>query len=116
MDHNGFERQTRHFPATIKINWTTQLDVLMRDVIVQTFLFVIGPVSQALQVGTKISWCNELESRVIQMDWRILHLMSQAREDSWRVKKAQSTSNSPVASIFQFLTSTICLNWLQYFK
>ena len=22
MDHNGFERQTRHFPATIKINWT----------------------------------------------------------------------------------------------
>ena len=23
MDHNGFEPQTRHFPATIKINWTT---------------------------------------------------------------------------------------------
>ena len=23
MDHNGFEWQTRHFPATIKINWIT---------------------------------------------------------------------------------------------
>ena len=32
----------------------TQLDVL-RDVIVQTFLFVIRPVSPVLQVGTKIS-------------------------------------------------------------
>ena len=32
----------------------TQLDVL-RDVIVQTFLFVIRPVSQVLRVGTKIS-------------------------------------------------------------
>ena len=32
----------------------TQLDIL-RDVIVQTFLFVIRPVSQVLQVGTKIS-------------------------------------------------------------
>ena len=32
----------------------TQFDV-MRDVIVQTFLLVIRPVSQVLQVGTKIS-------------------------------------------------------------
>ena len=38
MDHNGFERQTRRFPATIKT-----------------------------------SWCNVLESKVIQMDWRNLH-------------------------------------------
>ena len=36
MDHNGFDRQTQHFPATIKINWTTQHDVL-RDVIVKFF-------------------------------------------------------------------------------
>ena len=50
----------------------TQLDIL-RDVIVQTFLFVIRPVSQVLRVGTNISSCNELESKVIQMDWRILY-------------------------------------------
>ena len=32
----------------------TQLDIL-RDVIVQTFLFVVRPVSRVLQVGIKIS-------------------------------------------------------------
>ena len=32
MDHNGFERQTRHFPATIKINWTNPAWCL-RDVL-----------------------------------------------------------------------------------
>ena len=45
----------------------TQLDVL-RDAIVQTFLFVMRPVSRVLQVGTKISKCNELESKVIKSD------------------------------------------------
>ena len=54
MNHNGFEWQSRHFLATIKSTGQTQLDVL-RDVIVQTFLFVIRPVSQVLQIETKIS-------------------------------------------------------------
>ena len=54
MDHNSFERQTRHFPATIKSIEQTQPDEL-RDVIVQTSLFVIRSVSRVLQVGTKIS-------------------------------------------------------------
>ena len=37
MDHNGFDRQTQHFPTTIKINnRQTQHDVL-RDVIAQFF-------------------------------------------------------------------------------
>ena len=52
MDHNGFEQQTRHFPATIKINWT--LDIL-RDVIVQNFPLAIRPVSRVLQIESKIS-------------------------------------------------------------
>ena len=49
-----FERQTLDiFLRPSKSIGQTQLDVL-RDVIVQTFLFVIRPVSQVLQVGTKI--------------------------------------------------------------
>ena len=35
--------------------------------------FVIWPVSRVLQAGTKISSWNELESKVIKMDWRTLH-------------------------------------------
>ena len=54
MDHNGFERQTRHFPANIKINLKTQLDIL-RDVIVQIFLLAIWPVLRVVQIETKIS-------------------------------------------------------------
>ena len=45
----------------------TQLDVL-RDVIVQIF-----SLSYDLYRGTKISLCNELESKVIKMGCRILH-------------------------------------------
>ena len=54
MDHNGFERQTRHFPATIKIPGQTQLDILC-DVIVQIFPLAIWPVSRVLKIETKIS-------------------------------------------------------------
>ena len=57
MDHNGFERQTRHFPATIKINWTNPVYIL-RDVIVQIFPLTIWPVSRVLQIETKISVTN----------------------------------------------------------
>ena len=54
MDHKGFERQTRHFPATIKINWTNPVDIL-RDVIVQIFPLTTWPVSRVPQIETKIS-------------------------------------------------------------
>ena len=36
MDHNSFDRQTQHFPTTIKLTGQTQHDVL-RDLIVQFF-------------------------------------------------------------------------------
>ena len=49
MDHNGFDRKTRHFPAAVKLTGQTQLDVL-RDVIVQIF-----SLSYDLYRGTKIS-------------------------------------------------------------
>ena len=45
----------------------TRSDIL-RDVIVQIFPHAIWPVSRVLQIETKISWCNELESKVIKMD------------------------------------------------
>ena len=52
-----------------KSTWQTRLDIL-RDVIVQIFPLAIWRV---LLIETKISSCNELESKVIKMDWRILH-------------------------------------------
>ena len=48
MDHHGFERQTRYFPACDHQNQ-------LRDVIVQIFSLALGPVSRLLQIETKIS-------------------------------------------------------------
>ena len=50
----------------------TRLDVLRDVMIVQIFPLAIWPVSRVLQAKTKISECNELESKVIRMDRRIL--------------------------------------------
>ena len=47
----------------------TQLIYILRDVIVQIFPHAIWPVSRVLQIETKINYCNELESKVIKMDW-----------------------------------------------
>ena len=44
----------------------------MRDVIVQIFPLAIWPIPRVLQIETKISYCNELEWKVIKMDLRIL--------------------------------------------
>ena len=51
-----------------------KLDISLRPSksTVQTQLDVLR-VSRVLQVGTKISKCSELESKIIEMDERILH-------------------------------------------
>ena len=54
MDHNVLSDKLDISQRPSKSTGQTQLDVL-RDVIVQTFLFVIWPVSRVLQIETKIS-------------------------------------------------------------
>ena len=54
MDHNGFERKTRHSLRPSKWTWQTQLH-LLRDVIVQIFPLPYGLFREG----------NELESKFI---------------------------------------------------
>ena len=54
MDHNDFERQKLNISLRpSKSIGQTQLDIL-RDAILQTFLFVVRPVSQVLKLRIRI--------------------------------------------------------------
>ena len=66
MDHNGFEWQTRHFPATIKINWRNSAWCIAgRDC-------ANVPLCHTTCFAGSTSW-NQVRIRNLLMDWIILH-------------------------------------------
>ena len=99
MDHNDFERQTRHFPATIKINWTNPA-WYMRDVLCKLFSLSHNLFRRFYKLEPKLVNVTNKNRKLFKWTEKFYILMGilsfKCLLDSWKVKIGVALGISPL--------------------